>query len=148
MASGDITVFDEAKEYMLDGDWASTDTIKLGLTTSTPTASDAVPAFGSGGTTNYTEVIPGGNYSAGGETLDTYTACVTETGGTMTFDDTGASVSWAQDASNPTNALYGVIYNETSSSYAIAFIDLDGPIDMSAGSLTITWNASGIFTIT
>jgi len=27
-------------------------------------------------------------------------------------------------------------------------VDLGGPVDMSAGDLTITWNASGIFTIT
>ena len=30
----------------------------------------------------------------------------------------------------------------------IKIIDLDGHVDMQAGDLTITWNASGMFTIT
>ena len=66
----------------------------------------------------------------------------------MTFDDTGASVTWAKNASNPTNAAAALIYNDTQASDpAIAFVDLGGTIDMTAGALTITWNASGIFTI-
>jgi len=72
---------------------------------------------------------------------------VAEAGGVMTFDDTGASVTWAQDGSNPQNADHAVIYHKTSG-LCIAMIDLDGPIDMQAGDLTITWNASGMFTIT
>ena len=63
MAAGDISVFDEAKAYMIDGDWASTDTIKVALLTSAtvPTDSDATPALG-----DYTEVTAGGNYTSGG----------------------------------------------------------------------------------
>lgn len=146
MAAGDITVFEEAKAYMIDGGWEAADTIKLALITAavTPTAADATPALG-----DYTQVSAGGNYTAGGDTLDTLTNMVTEAGGTMTFDDTGASVSWAQHASNPTNARWGIIYNDTDAGdAAIAFLDLGTTIDMTAGDLTVTWNASGIFTIT
>jgi len=146
MAAGDITVFEEAKAYMLDGGWATTDTIKLALITvaTVPTAADATPALG-----DYTQVSAGGNYAAGGESLDTWANMVTEAAGTMTFDDTGASVTWSQHASNPTNARYGIIYNDTSATdQAIAFLDLGATIDMTAGDLTVTWNASGIFTIT
>lgn len=144
MAAGDITVFDEAKAYMIDGGWGSADTIKLALLTSatTPTASDATPAL-----SDYTQVTAGGTYTAGGETLDTLANMVTEAGGTMTFDDTGASVSWAQNGSNPTNARWGLIYNDTTGDQGIAFLDLGTTVDLSAGDLTITWNASGIFTI-
>ena len=143
MATGDITVFDEAKALMLDGDWTSTENVKLALITSavTPTAADATPALA-----DYTEVTAGGNYASGGEVLDTLANCVTEAAGVMTFDDTGASVTWLQNASNPTNARYGIIYLQTSLD-AIAFIDLGAVIDMTAGDLVITWNASGIFTI-
>lgn len=145
MAAGDITVFDEAKAFMIDGGWEAADTIKLALITVAvvPAAGDTTPALG-----DYTQVTPGGNYAAGGETLDTLGNMVTEAAGTMTFDDTGASVTWSQHASNPTNARYGIIYNDTDASdLAIAFLDLGAAIDMTAGDLTVTWNASGIFTI-
>lgn len=145
MAAGDITVYDEAKAYMIDGSWAGTDTVKLALLTAAtaPTAGDTTPAIA-----DYTQVTAGGNYTAGGETLDTIANMVTEAAGTMTFDDTGASVTWSQHASNPTNARYGYIYNDTQTGDpGIAFIDLGATIDMSAADLTITWNASGIFTI-
>ena len=72
---------------------------------------------------------------------------VTEAAGVMTFDDTGAFVIWAQNAASPQNGDHAVIYHKTTG-LCIVMIDLDGPIDMQAGDLTITWNASGIFTIT
>lgn len=150
MAAGDITFFEEAKAYMLDGGWAATDNIKVAIcdNTTAPVASAPVPAVTSGGTTNYTEVGSAGSYTAGGELLDTLANCVTEAAGTMTFDDTGASVSWTQNASNDTDAYWAIVYNDTdASNRALCFIDLGGPVDMSAGALTITWNASGIFTI-
>ena len=143
MAAGDVTVYQEALAYMIDGDWASTDTVKIALITSAtaPTAADLTPALA-----DYTECTPGGNYASGGDALDTIANMVTQSSGTMTFDDTGASVSWAQNASNPTNARYGFIYNSVAGD-GIAFVDLGAVIDMTAGDLTITWNASGIFTI-
>lgn len=149
MARGDVTVFEEAKATIIDGGWEAADEIWLGLVTNSPavTAADAVPAYAAGGTTNYTAIATAGNYSAGGELLDTLGNMVTEAGGVMTFNDTGASVTWAQHASNPQTAMFGIIYHNTTG-LAIAFIDLDGPIDMQAGDLTITWNGSGIFTIT
>ena len=146
MAAGDITIFQEALAYMIDGGWEAADTIKAALITSavTPTAADAVPGMNAGATTTYTEVTAGGNYAAGGVTLDTLGNMVTETAGTMTFDDTGASISWAQNASNPTDARYCVIYNssDTGLERAIAFIDLGATVNLTAGDLTITWHAS------
>ena len=146
MAAGDVTVFNEALAYMLDGGWEAADSIKLALLTSAtaPTQADVTPALA-----DYTEVTAGGNYTAGGETLDTWGNCITQSSNVSTFDDTGASVVWSQHASNPTTARYGLIYNATQASpQGIAFIDLGAVIDMTAGDLTITWNASGIFTIT
>ena len=151
MAQGTVVVFEEEKAKMLDGDWASGDTFNIGLVTNAvpPTANFATPVYG-----DFTEATPGGNYSANGDALDTLANLVTEVGGVMTFDDTGATVVWLKNGSNPTNASWGIIYNFTDSQKdAVAFIDLttDGgttPVDMTAGDLTITWNASGIFTIT
>jgi len=145
MAQGDVTVFDEAKAYMIDGGWEAADSIKLAIldNTTTPAAGDTTPALG-----DYTEVGAAGTYTAGGDVLDTLANMVTEAAGTMTFDDTGASVTWAQNGSNDVDAYWGLIYNDTDAGdLAIAFIELGGPVDMTAGDLTITWNGSGIFTI-
>jgi hypothetical protein len=153
MAAGDIVWLNAARslDYMTTAGFAGTDQIYLGLTTSTPTATDAVPSFKSGGTTNYAEVTPGGNYAADGELLDTWANMWDDAtaGGTGTFDDTGASVTWTQNASNPSNARWAIIYNNTvTSNAAVAYVDLGATIDMTAGDLTITWNASGIATLT
>lgn len=144
MAAGDVTVFEEAKAYMIDGGWEPTDVIKVAIldNTTTPTAADTTPALG-----DYTEVGTAGTYTAGGTSLGDLGTLVTEAGGTMTFDSS-TNPTWAQDGSNDADAYWGLIYNDTDASdLAIAFVDLGGPVDMSAGDLTITWNASGIFTI-
>ena len=144
MAQGDVTVFNEAKAKMLDGDWASTDHFYIAIcdNTAAPSASTTTPTLA-----DFTEVGAAGTYTAGGTDLGTLATLVTESGGTMTFDS-ATNPSWAQDASNDVDAYWGIIYNYTDAGNdAIAFVDLGGPVDMTAGDLTITWNASGIFTI-
>ncbi len=144
MARGDVTIFEEAMASMIDGGWETADDIKCAVLddTTTPTAADATPTLG-----DYTEVGTGGTYGAGGTSLGTLGACVTEAAGTVTFDS-ATNPTWAQNASNDVDAYWGLIYNDTDATdSAIGFVDLGGPVDMSAGDLTITWNASGIFTI-
>ena len=152
MAAGDLAVFEEAKAYMFDGDFAAADNIKCALITVAvvPTDADPVPGMNAGATTTYTEVTAGGNYTAKGETLDTVANMVAEVGGVMTFDDTGASVQWLQDPGNPTDARYAIIFNadDTGLERAIAWVDLGATVDLTAGDLTITWHATGIFTVT
>lgn len=141
MAQGDVTVFDEAKLALLDGTHdLDTHTIKLALldNTTAPTAGTATPNL-----SDFTEVGSAGSYTAGGETL---TISLTEAAGTVTFDSS-TNPSWAQNASNDTDAYWGLIYNTSATNAAIAFLDLGGPVDMTAGTLTVTWNASGIFTL-
>ncbi|MGB1215032.1 MAG: hypothetical protein ACPG4X_16820 [Pikeienuella sp.] len=144
MATGDVTVFDEAKAYMIDGGWEAADDIKIAIldNTTAPAAGDTTPALG-----DYTEVGASGSYTAGGTSLGSLSTLVSEASGTMTFDS-ATNPSWAQNGSNDTDAYWGLIYNDTQAGDpAIAFVELGGPVDMSAGSLTVTWNASGIFTI-
>lgn len=144
MARGDVVVFNVAKGKMLDGDWASTDHFYLAIcdNTATPTAATATPVLG-----DFTEVGTSGTYVAGGTDLGALSDLVTETGGTMTFDST-VNPTWAQNASNDTDAYWGIIYNYTDAGKdALAYVDLGGPVDMTAGDLTVTWNESGIFTI-
>jgi len=145
MARGDLTVFEEAKAKMLDGDWASTDHFYCAVldNTATPTAATATPVLG-----DFTEVGDSGTYVAGGTDLGTLADLVAEEAGTMTFDS-ATNPTWAQNASNDVDAYWGLIYNYTDAGKdAVAFVDLDGPVDMTAGDLTITWNAGGLFTIT
>lgn len=145
MATGDVTFFDEAKAYMIDGGWESADDIKCAVldNTTAPAAGDTTPALA-----DYTEVGAAGTYTAGGTSLGNLGTIVTESGGTVTFDSS-TNPTWAQDASNDTDAYWGLIYNDTQAGDpALAFVELGGPVDMSAGSLTITWNASGFATLT
>ncbi len=144
MAAGDVTLFQAAFEDALEN-WDGADTIKCAIldNTTAPTAGTATPALG-----DFTEVGTGGSYTAGGESLGTWSTMVTFSGAVTTIDS-ATNPSWAQNASNDTDAYWGLIYNSTQvGNEALAFVDLGGPVDMSAGSLTITWNASGIATIT
>ena len=144
MARGDLVVFDEAKAKMLDGDWASTDEFYCAICddTTTPAAGDTTPVIG-----DYTQVGAAGTYVTNGTTLGALSALVTEAAGTMTFDS-ATNPTWAQDASNDVDAYWAIVYNFTDAGKdCLCFIDLDGPVDMTAGALTVTWNASGLFTI-
>lgn len=146
MARGDVTVFNEAKAKMVAGEWALTDDFWVGLITNSvvPTADTATPTYD-----DFTEVTASGNYVAGGKVLDSLADLVTVVSGTMKFGDVLTTTSWSQDTSNPTDAAYAVVYNYTDAGKdAVAFMDLAGPIDMTAGDLTITWHADGIFSIT
>lgn len=150
MAQGDVTLFSEFKEDVGQKIHnLSSDTFKLGLVTNavTPAASTTDPRWGAGGSTDLSssQVTPGGNYATGGPALAS--SSWSETSGTATFDATDVSI--AQDAANPNNARWAVIYNDTSAGKeALAFVDLGGVTDLTAGNLAITWNASGIFSLT
>lgn len=141
MAQGDLTVFDEAKLALLDGTHdLDTDTLKVAIldNTTTPAAATATPNL-----SDFTEVGPGGTYISGGTAL---TISLTETSGTVVFDATN-NPTWAANPGNDVDAYWGLVYNTSASNAAICFIDLGGPVDMTAGALTLTWNASGLFTL-
>lgn len=145
MARGDVVVFEEAKAKMLDGDWASTDHFYCAIldNTATPVAAFATPTLG-----DFTEVGAGGTYVANGTDLGALSDLVTEAAGVMTFDS-AINPTWAQNVGNDVDAFWALIYNFTDAAKdALAFVDLGGPVDMTAGDLTITWNVAGIFTIT
>ena len=145
MARGDLVVFEEAMAKMLDGDWASTDHLYCAIcdNTATPAASTATPVIG-----DFTEVGAAGTYVAGGTDLGTIADLVTEAAGVVKVDS-ATNPTWAQNASNDTDAYWAVVYNYTDAGKdAVFYVDLGGPVDMTAGPLTVTWNASGMYTIT
>ena len=98
MAQGTITLFQEFSKSIGDGRIdLDTHTFKVAFVTTAPGASDAVPTWGAGGTTNEStnEVSAGGGYSAGGASLASVTW--TQTGGTATFD--AANTTWTSSGS-------------------------------------------------
>ena len=131
MATGDFTVFDEALAKMISGDWASTDVFHMAIcdNTTTPTAATATPVIG-----DFTQVGNAGSYVTDGVSLGALSTLVSETGGTMTFDS-ATNPSWAQHASNDTDAWWGIVFNYTDAGKdCVGFYDLGGPVDVSAGS--------------
>jgi len=152
MAQGTFTLFQEfalslANGYHdLDGD-----------TFSVILVSDAITGMGITATPDrddFSEVGPSGGYSTGGIALTT--PSWTEADGVATFDDSGASgVTWTAAAGSPTNIKTGLLVNdEVTATYdCIGFIDMTADaggtaISLVAGSITITWGAGGIFTVT
>lgn len=152
MAQGDVTYFNQFWEDVGDKlHNLSTDTFHFGIVTNAtvPTATTADPRWGAGGTTNFltNEVTPGGNYTTGGPSMSvTITDNWTTSGSvsTIDFDD----VSIATHASNPTGAYWGIIYNTTDAGKrCVGFIELGGPVDLTAGPFSVTWHASGFGTL-
>jgi hypothetical protein len=152
MARGDVIVFaafELASKASTIDLTSGGDTLKMGIVdnTTTPTVGIADPRWGSGGTTNFSsnEVATGTSYSAGGPSLTTQT--YTQSSGVNTFDCDNLTI--AQDASGFTDGYWGIFYDSTDAGkHAFAAIDLGGPVSIQTGALTITINASGLFTET
>lgn len=145
MALGDIVWFNEAMAFQLDGGFEAADDIKVAIcdNTTAPSASTASPTL-----SDFTQVGSGGTYTSGGTSIGDLGTLVTQTSGTMIMDS-ATNPTWAQDAGNDTDAYWGIIYNDTDGSdRALGYVDLGGPVDMTAGSLTITWHSNGVMRIT
>jgi hypothetical protein len=140
MAQGDITLFEEAKAYIVDGGWEAADDIKVALFDNTlaPTAADAAPILG-----DYTQMETAGTYPSGGDSLGNLGTLVTEVGGAVKLDSATNPV-WLKNASNGVDASWAYIYHVTTG-LGICFVEL-GTVDMTAGDLTLNWHANGIVT--
>jgi hypothetical protein len=143
MARGDAATFEELSLYAGKGEHDfSSDTFKVALITdgTAIAASDSDPAY-----MDWTECANGGGYTTGGETLANVS--YTEAAGVATFD--ADDVTWTKTAGSPTDCYYAVVYNDTNGSKrAVLFIDLGGPVSIVDGDLTLSFNASGIATVT
>ena len=130
-----ITLFDALPNDLWDGIHNVTShTFKAAFLTSaaSPAASDATPTWG-----DYSaNETSGGNVPAGGVTLDNFTATDTA----VDFDDEVI----AADGSNPADARYMVIYNDTATSdNAIGFVNFGSDQDLTPGATIVP--ASGGF---
>lgn len=147
-AAGKWKLYDSAKEYIGDGTIdLDTNTFKLALFTSSSNANTLTNATLSA----LTNQVAGANgYTTGGETLTSVTWG--QTGGVATFD--AADVVWTASGGSIT-ARFGVIYRSgtvgsvTDALLAVCLLDT-APADVTAtdgNTLTIQFNASGIFTL-
>lgn len=143
MATGDVTVFNTAKATMIDGDWTASSDVYVGIVDSgaspTPTSTATWANF------SPDEVNTSVEYTAGGDSIGTIATCVTEDGGTMTFNSPLSDPTWAQNAGHSTDASWAIVYNHDTGD-AICFVEL-GTVNMVTGALTISWDTAGIFSI-
>lgn len=122
-------------------DWLN-DTIKVMLCTSTYTPDQDAHVFKS----SVTNEITGTGYTAGGQALASKTA--TYTGSTNTTALDAADVVWA---ASTITARYAVIYSDTgtaATSPLIGYVDFGSDLSSSGGNYTLTWDATGIVTLT
>ena len=119
-----------------------TDTMKTALTTSSySVAQDTDDHFN-----DVTNEITGTGYTAGG---------VTVSSPTFTAGGTNNSVATFTSATNPSwagatfSANQAVLYQSSASTYQLgAFWDFGGSVSVTAGTFTLTINASGLLTAT
>lgn len=119
------------------------DTLKLMLCTSSYTPDQDTHQYKS----SVTNEISGTGYTAGGVTVGSMSVSYNTSTNVLMID--GADVSWT---SATFTARYAVLYDSTPGSDAtrplIGYIDFGADMSPSAGTLAITWNASGIATVT
>jgi hypothetical protein len=140
-----ITFYNSFREFVADGTIdLDTHTFKVMLVSSSYTFSAAHTVK----TDITNELSTANGYTAGGATLTSVTWG--HSGGTATFD--AADTVWSASGGSIT-ARRAVIYDDTAASdELVASVLLDTtPADVTAtdgNTLTLQWNASGIFTIT
>lgn len=142
MAAGNFTVFNDAKLKLVNGTHdLDTHTFKMALCTS----AQSITAALAGGYSALTAQVANGNgYTTGGKTL---TMNVSNSSGTVTVDCDDQS--WP---SSTFTAKYAVVYNDTAASKdLLGFVDLETTsgtgVSPSNGTLSVTINASGLFTL-
>ena len=127
-------------ENKLGGDILS-QTIKVALCTSSYTPDQAAHDYFDHITN---EVANGNGYTTGGATLGSKTCALASL--VTTFD--AADTSWT---ASTITARYAIIYyasGTASTSLLIGYVDFGADQVSSNGTFQITWNASGIFTLT
>lgn len=122
----------------------ATDTIKLALVTSAYTPNIDTHDFWDDVSANEAS---GTGYTAGGATLATPVVTTDTTNDLGKF--TADTVTWT--ISSSLSARYAVLYKSTGvagTSPLIGYIDLGATTTLSSGTFSVTWNASGVLTIT
>lgn len=120
------------------------DTIKLAAVTSSYTPDIDTHDFWDDVVANEAS---GTGYTAGGATLANVSGAVVGASDLAKFDSD--DVSWT--ISSAFSARYFVLYKATgnnATSPLIGYIDYGSTLSLSSGTVTVTWNAAGVLTIT
>lgn len=149
MAASNFVVLNTAKLKGFNGtiDFDS-HTFKAALMTEdwTPTAATTTDTYAELNATGF-QVANGNGYTTGGATLGSI--ALTETSGTVKF--TSAAPSWS---SATFDAKWIVVYSDTATNKDIVgYMDLNtasssAVVSPTNGTLTVTWHANGMFTMT
>lgn len=159
MAQGTCGVFDQfiidlvvgPTEHILDG--TGVDTFKFGLVdgTNVPTANEIEPCWQATGTNYLADNIgftTGGDYDA---TITLATPTWTNTAaGAHKWDFTTDPSTIAADAAMSAACEFMFIYNDTASTkQGVGWMELSTPtgLDLTAGSLTVTFDSAGFMTL-
>ena len=122
-------------------DWAD-DTIKVMLLTSSYTPAQTTHDYLDDVVANE---VTGTGYTAGGATL----ASKTESFASQVKQFDAADVTWS---TSTITARYAVVYDASPASNAtrplIAYVDFGADVVSSGGNFTITWDSTGVFTVT
>jgi len=144
MAQGTVVFFDQwlvdVCEIKMDHE-SGTFYMALVNTTSVPVITTTVPHWNGTGTTNLqaNEVAPAtGNYAANGKSLDNPSVTLTGALAEIDWDD---PATWSSHVNNPTDAYWGVMYNNQTNKECVGFVDLGGLFDMTTGDLSIVFAA-------
>lgn len=84
--------------------------------------------------------VSGTGYTAGGATLATPGVAISS--GVLAFD--AADASWT---TSTITARGGLVYDDTTADAALAAVNFGADFSSTAGTFTVQWHASGIFTI-
>ena len=118
----------------------NSDTLKVMLCTSSYTPDQDTHDYKS----DVTNEVVGTGYTAGGATLAN--VAVTYDAGSNTIKFDADDTSWA---SSTITARYAVVYDDTATDDPLLlYVDFGADVVSTAGTFLITWNASGIATIT
>lgn len=117
-------------------------TIKVMLTTSSYTPNQDTHQYKS----SVTNEVSGTGYTAGGATLASKTISYNTTTNVLTLD--AADTVWT---TSTITARYAVVYLDTgtsSTSPLIGYVDFGADVSSTTGTFTLTWDATGIVTVT
>ena len=122
---------------------------KCALFTATYSPVTTDTAYGSGNlNSNETTNSSGAAYTAGGFSMTAANNSILTAGApTIGWTNTTSSSSATWSTASFT-AAYAIIYDSSVSNHAICCIDFGGAKTVSTGIFAITWNASGIITLT
>jgi hypothetical protein len=129
------------KHVVSDTSWTA-NTIKVLLTTSTYAVNQDTHEFKS----SVTNEVSGAGYTAGGVTLGSKTITVDTASNETRFN--AGNISWT---SATFTARYAVIYYDTTvtgTSPLLGYVDFGADTAVSAGTFSITWDATGVLKIT